>query len=118
MPSRPFQRDGHSRTVEVSDAACIRVQGRSNIMEQSIGRASQPTTQADTPDANRRDPDASKRDKNTEVHRRAGDVPPRTRYDDTALTDPNAKRRSADPLDPRLPSRETGDPLDPGGHVI
>jgi hypothetical protein len=80
-------------------------------MEQSIGRASQPTTQADAPDA-------TKRDMDTDVRRRVRDVPRRTRYDDTALTDPNAERRPADPLDPRLPSRETGDPLDPDGHVI
>lgn len=80
-------------------------------MEQSIGRASQPTTQADAPDANERDTD-------TDVRRRVRDVLPHTRYDDTALTDPNAQRHPADPLDPRLPSRETGDPLDPDGHVI
>lgn len=86
-------------------------------MEQSIGRASQPTTQAEAPDADRRDPDAYKRKTDTDVRRRVRDVPPSTRYDDTALTDPNAERRT-DPLDPRLPSRETGDPLDPDGHVI
>ena len=87
-------------------------------MEQSIGRASQPTTKANAPDANRRDPDADKRKTDNDVHRRVRDVPPPTRYDDTALTDPNAKRHPADPLDPRLPSRESGDPLDPDGHVI
>jgi hypothetical protein len=80
-------------------------------MEQSIGRASEPTTQADARDTDERDTDA-------DVRRRVRDVPPPTRYDAGALTDPNAERRSADPLDPRLPSRETGDPLDPDGHVI
>jgi hypothetical protein len=79
-------------------------------MEQSIGLASEPTTQADAPEAGERDTD-------TDV-RRVRDVPPPTRYDDGALTDPSAEQRSVDPLDPRLPSRETGDPLDPDGHVI
>lgn len=80
-------------------------------MEQSIGRASPPTTQSNTPDAGTRKPGTDARDR---VH----EVPPSTRYDDAALTNPNAGRRSVDPLDPRLPSRETGDPLDPDGHVI
>lgn len=80
-------------------------------MEQSIGRASEPTTQADAPEAN-------ERDTHTDARRRVRDVPPPTRYDEGALTDPSAQRRSVDPLDPRLPSRETGDPLDPDGHVI
>lgn len=80
-------------------------------MEQSIGRASQPTTQAEAPDASERKTD-------TDARQRVRDVPPHTRYDEGALTDPNAERRSVDPLDPRLPSRETGDPLDPDGHVI
>lgn len=80
-------------------------------MEQSIGRASQPTTQADAPD-----PSESETD--TDVRHHVRDVPPPTRYGEGALTDPKAERRSVDPLDPRLPSRETGDPLDPDGHVI
>jgi hypothetical protein len=80
-------------------------------MEQSIGRASQPTTQADEPAADKHKTD-------NDVRRRVRDIPPPVHYDDTALTDPNAERRPADPLDPRLPSRETGDPLDPDGHVI
>lgn len=80
-------------------------------MEQSIGRASQPTTQASAPDADERRADS-------DVRTRVRDVPPPVRYDDTALSDPDAKQRPADPLDPRLPSRETGDPLDPDGHVI
>ena len=77
-------------------------------MQQSIGRDTEPTTEAGEPDA--REPD-------TDVRRRVRDVPPAVDYDDTALSDP-ARRRSVDPLDPHRPSRETGDPLDPDGHVI
>jgi len=79
-------------------------------MQQSLGRASQPTTPADEPDANATS--------DTHVGRHVRDVAPPVRYDDTALTDPSAERRSADPLDPHLPSRENGDPLDPDGHVL
>jgi hypothetical protein len=86
----------------------IRMHGRSNIMQESIGRATAPTTEADEPDA--REPDADAR-------RRVRDTRPTVDYEDTALSDPS-RRRSVDPLDPHRPSRETGDPLDPDGHVI
>ena len=77
-------------------------------MQESIGRTTEPTTEADEPDD--REPDA-------EVRRRIRDVPPAVDYEDTALSDPT-RRRPVDPLDPHRPSRATGDPLDPGGHVI
>lgn len=35
----------------------------------------------------------------------------------TSLSDPD-RPRTVDPLDPRKPGRESGDPLDPDGHVI
>lgn len=38
-------------------------------------------------------------------------------FGDTSLSDPD-RPRTVDPLDPRKPGRETGDPLDPDGHVI
>ena len=38
-------------------------------------------------------------------------------FGDTSLSDPD-RPRPVDPLDPRKPGRETGDPLDPDGHVI
>jgi hypothetical protein len=77
-------------------------------MPQSIGRTTGPTTEADEPDA-RQNP----RDERNSARRN----PPPVDYEDTALSDP-ARRRSLDPLDPRRPSRETNDPLDPDGHVI
>jgi hypothetical protein len=78
-------------------------------MEESIGRASQPTTDADEPDARRLNPD---------IQRRVRDIPPPIGYEDAAFTDPDAENRPVDPLDPQRPSRTTGDPLDPNGHVI
>ena len=82
-------------------------------MEQSIGRASQPTTDADEPEA---DADADKL--NHDVQHLVRDVLPAIGYEDTAFTDPDAESRPVDPLDPQRPGRETGDPLDPNGHMI
>ncbi len=63
-------------------------------MEQSFGRTSEPTTEAEEADAGERD-------------------------EDTALTDPeDALQHGIDPLDAHQPSRESNDPLDPDGHVI
>lgn len=76
-------------------------------MEKSIGSPG-PTT-AGGPDA-----DAS----DTDARHIARDVPPPVGYEGTVLSDPDAGMRSVDPLDPRAPSRETNDPLDPDGHVI
>lgn len=78
-------------------------------MQQSIGRHAEPTTEVGGPDA--REPDA-------EVHALVRDVLPPVSYEDTAFSDPDAVKRPDDPLDPHQPSRETGDPLDPDGHVI
>jgi hypothetical protein len=77
-------------------------------MHESIGRTTEPTTEADEPDA--REPDG-------DVRRRIRDMPPAWDYEDTALSDPT-RRRTVDPLDPHRPSRANGDPLDPDGHVI
>ena len=78
-------------------------------MQQSIGRHAEPTTEVGGPDA--REPDV-------DVRARVRDVPPPVDYEDTAFTDPDAATRPDDPLDPHHPSGETGDPLDPDGHVI
>lgn len=71
-------------------------------MDESIGRAPEPTTDTPPPDP----------------LQRVRDVLPPVEYEDTPLSDPHARQRSADPLDPHAPSRETNDPLDPDGHVI
>ena len=81
-------------------------------MQQSIGRTTGPTTEADQPDA-RQHTRQNPRDERSSARRN----PPPVDYEDTALSDP-ARRRSVDPLDPHRPSRETNDPLDPDGHVI
>lgn len=77
-------------------------------MDQSIGRATEPTT-ADEPDARAPRPDVSGR---------VRDVPPSGRWEDTGIIDLDELQRSVDPLDPRKPGRATSDPLDPDGHVI
>jgi hypothetical protein len=71
-------------------------------MDQSIGRVPEPTTDTPPPDPKHQ----------------ARDVLPPVEYEGTPLSDPDARRRSVDPLDPHAPSRETNDPLDPDGHVI
>lgn len=68
-------------------------------MSESIGRTSEPTTQ--TPPL-------------PTPNRRARGTLPLVGYEG----DPDARRRSVDPLDPHAPSRETDDPLDPDGRVI
>lgn len=82
-------------------------------MERSIGRASQPTTDADDDDT-----DAYDRKHAPDIQHRVRDVPPPIGYEDAAFTDPEAEKRPLDPLDPQRPGRETGDPLDPNGHII
>ena len=77
-------------------------------MEQSIGRATEPTTEAGAPDA---------RDHGTAVLHRVRDVPPARLREDTGMIDLDELQRSIDPLDLRRPGRPTNDPLDPG-HVI
>jgi hypothetical protein len=71
-------------------------------MDESIGRTPEPTTDTPPPDP----------------IQRARDVLPPVEYEGTPLSDPDARQRSVDPLDPHAPSRETNDPLDPDGHVI
>ena len=78
-------------------------------MQQSIGRHAEPTAQVGAPDARASDSDVSGR---------VRDVPPPVGIEYAAFTDPGAATQPDDPLDPHRPSRETGDPLDPGGHVI
>ncbi len=100
-------------------------------MDQSIGRASEPTTEADAPDARALDPqpDLHAAEPDTQpdldaqpdadlrldpaVRRRIRDVPPPVGYDTPAFTDPDATGPIVDPLDPHTPGPESGDPLDP-----
>ncbi len=93
-------------------------------MEQSIGRATEPTTEASAPDAREiataaeDDPDVPTPELDDDVRRRVRDVPPSLMRQDTGITDLDALQRAMDPLDPRRPRRPTGDPLDPDGGVI
>ena len=89
-------------------------------MDQSLGRVTAPTTEAGGPDA----PEAASTPDHPDaptppgVFGRVRDLPPSGRYEDTGITDLDELQRAMDPLDPRKPSRENGDPLDPDGHVI
>ena len=90
-------------------------------MDQSLGRVTEPTTEASGPDAPEAASSPDAPDASTlspDVLERVRDLPPSGRYDDTGLTDLDELQRAMDPLDPRKPSRENGDPLDPDGHVI
>ncbi|MGW4928802.1 hypothetical protein ACWEOH_06585 [Agromyces sp. NPDC004153] len=90
-------------------------------MDQSIGRVAAPTTEAGAPDAPDTASTTDEPDAPTPppgVLGRVRDLPPSGRYDDTGITDLDELQRAMDPLDPRKPGRENGDPLDPDGHVI
>jgi hypothetical protein len=93
-------------------------------MEQSTGRATEPSTEADAPDAREiatTDFDAPELHTpafDAEVRRRLRDVPPSLMREDTGIIDLDEVQRSIDPLDPRRPGRPTNDPLDPAGGVI
>ncbi len=98
-------------------------------MDQSIGRASEPTTEAGAPDARELDPEPdlhaspdARPDPDLQldsaVRTRVRDVPPPVGYDTPAFTDPDATGPIVDPLDPHMPSPDSGDPLDPDSHVI
>jgi hypothetical protein len=80
-------------------------------MDQSSGRPEGPTTELSRPGTRTREADPDQR-------RRVRDVRPPVGYGDTVLSDPDRRSRNVDPLDPRKPSRENNDPLDPDGHVI
>jgi hypothetical protein len=82
-------------------------------MNESCGRPAGPTTEEGGPGEPAADePEPDPRDE-------ARDVPPASPgYPDTSLSDPDARPRNVDPLDPRRPGRPTDDPLDPNGHVI
>jgi hypothetical protein len=82
-------------------------------MEQSIGRATEPTTEEGGPDA----PEPHTPDVDADVRRRVRDVPPSMMRGDTGIIDLDELQRSIDPLDARRPGRPTGDPLDPDGGV-
>ena len=87
-------------------------------MDQSIGRASEPTTEAGALDPQpdlHASPDAQL---DPVVRSRVRDVPPPVGYDAPAFTDPDATGPIVDPLDPHKPGPESGDPLDPDSHVI
>ena len=89
-------------------------------MDQSLGRVTEPTTEAGGPDAPATSTipdDRDAPDLPPEILERVRDLPPSGRYDDTGLTDLDEVHRAMDPLDPRKPGRENGDPLDPDGHV-
>ena len=93
-------------------------------MEQSIGRDTEPTTEADAPDARETAtpvfdaPDPHTPELDADVRRRLRDVPPSLMREDTGIIDLDEVQRSIDPLDQRMPGRPTGDPLDPAGGVI
>lgn len=78
-------------------------------MAQSLGRGIPPTTDGG---------DVGPPGEITAARRSVRDVPPPLGYEDTAFTDPHARRVTSDPLDQRWPSRENADPLDPDGHSI
>jgi len=82
-------------------------------MDESFGRTAGPTTEASAPEA----PDA--REPKPDLRHRVRDLPPASPwYGETSLSDPDARPRSIDPLDPHRPGRPNNDPLDPDGHVI
>ena len=93
-------------------------------MEQSTGRATEPSTEADVPDAREiatpelDAPGLHTPELDADVRRRLRDVPPSLMREDTGIIDLDELQRSVDPLDPRMPGRPTGDPLDPAGGVI
>ena len=93
-------------------------------MEQSIGRDTEPTTEAGAPDAREiaapelDAPELHTPELDADVRRRLRDVPPSLLREDTGILDLDELQRSIDPLDPRRPGRPTGDPLDPSGGVI
>lgn len=98
-------------------------------MDQSIGRASEPTTEAGAPDASALDPQPdlhvapdAQPDLDAQsdpvVRSRVRDVPPPVGYDALAFTDPEATGPIVDPLDPHKPGLGSGDPLDPDSHLI
>ena len=96
-------------------------------MEQSIGRATEPTTDGGTSDAGRSDspelvapeaPEPRNADIDAEVRQAPARRPAGAMPEDTGITDLDALQRSVDPLDLRRPGRPTNDPLDPDGHVI
>ena len=84
-------------------------------MDQSLGRVTEPTTEAGGPDA----PEAASTPDHPDaptppgVFGRVRDLPPSGRYEDTGITDLDELQRHIDPLDPRRPRRLTDDPLDP-----
>jgi hypothetical protein len=90
-------------------------------MEQSIGRDTEPTTEAGAPDAREIDspelvaPDFHTPEVDADVRRRLRDLPPSMMREDTGIIDLDEVQRSIDPLDPRRPGRPTNDPLDPTG---
>lgn len=82
-------------------------------MNESFGRTAGPTTEAGASE------EPSAREPKPDLRDRARDVPPAPHgHPETSLSDPDARPRSVDPLDPRRPGRPTTDPLDPDGHVI
>ena len=93
-------------------------------MEESTGRATEPSTEADAPDARETAtpvldaPELHTPEVDADVRRRLRDVPPSPMREDTGIVDLDELQRSIDPLDPRMPGRPTGDPLDPTGGVI
>lgn len=99
-------------------------------MDQSIGRASEPTTEAGAPDTRAFDPQPdlhagpdTQPDQDIPLEfavrsrSHVRDVPPPVGYDAPAFTDPDATGPIVDPLDPHKPGPESGDPLDPDNHV-
>lgn len=82
-------------------------------MDESFGRTAGPTTETGAPDG------SGAHEPRPTLRGRVRDVPPASPgYPDNALSDPDARPRSVDPLDPRRPGRPNDDPLDPDGHLV
>lgn len=76
-------------------------------MEESFGRTTEPTTEADGMGGrDARPPDRDRHQREREPGRRTA-----------GPSDPDVGARNADPLDARRPGRPNDDPLDPDGQV-
>lgn len=83
-------------------------------MNEALDRVPEPTTQSTETDTSVAQATPAP---GPDLRALVRDLPPAVEVDGPILSDPDARPRSSDPLDPHAPSRETGDPLDPDGRV-